>query len=432
MVAVNETASRDEKFSSDLNLSWRDRPLQVIGAGPAGIGLVLALCNRIAAVGERRIPERDLLESLIVFEAGERPGGNMDRYRVNANTSSHDVVQGIADGTPFVAVRDAYLAHPDTQDELIPLPRIGELMVEPLARALTDFLGSRLRCGVAVARIEITPHGFTSFGADGEVLATSRNLMLCCGARDEPLPALLPYRDRWEGSARFLMRNSLDGLPTGNGPVVIVGASHSAFSCAWRLLYDPLFADFAAGRDILLLQRRARIKLRGTPEFAAAHRIAYDPVADVCPDTGLVFRNGGLRKDAKQLYLDIRDGRENRVRLEQIRDIADCGETLARAGLILQATNFAPRLPRIERDGVALSLGRPTRDGELHDLDTGRIVAGLYGMGLGLNILPGDAPRGEPSFGGGIHGFQSYPLAVAPRVIDRIVENLQREASHEN
>ncbi len=53
-------------------------------------------------------------------------------------------------------------------------------------------------------------------------------------------------------------------------------------------------------------------------------------------------------------------------------------------------------------------------------------------MGLGLNILPDGAPRGEPSFHGGIHGFQSYPLAVAPRVIDRIVENLEPEAGDEN
>ncbi len=429
---MSDVAAREEIFCSEANWSGSVRPLQVIGAGPAGIGFVLALCNRIAAAGERRIVERDLLDALLVFEAGARPGGNMDRYRVNANTSSHDVVQGIADGTPFVAVRDAYLAHPETRDELIPLPRIGRLMVEPLARAIADFLGPRLRCGVEVARVEIGPNGFTSFDPAGAVLASSRNLLLCCGARDEPLAALAPYRDRWEGSARFLMRDSLDGLPAGDGPVVIVGASHSAFSCAWRLLYDPLFADFAAGRDIVLLQRRARIKLRGTPEFAAAHGIDYDPVDDVCPATGLVFRNGGLRKDAKWLYLDIRDGRENRVRLEKIDDIADCGETFARAGLILQATNFAPRLPRIERAGVALKLGRPTQHGELRELDSDRIVPGLYGMGLGLNILPDGAPRGEPSFHGGIHGFQSYPLAVAPRVIDRIVENFEPEAGGEN
>ncbi len=404
----------------------------MVGAGPAGIGLVLALCNRVAAAGERRIAERELLESLIVFEAGARPGGNMDRYRVNANTSSHDVVQGIADGTPFVAVRDAYLKHPETQDELIPLPRIGSLMVEPLARAITDYLGPRLHCGVEVARVEIGAGNFTSYDRAGKALATGRNLLLCCGARDEPLAALEPYRDRWEGSARFLMRDSLADLPASDGPVVIVGASHSAFSCAWRLLYDPLFADFAAGREIVLLQRRARIKLRGTPEFAATHGIDFDPATDVCPDSGLVFRNGGLRKDAKWLYLDIRDGRENRVRLERIADIADCDAIFARAGLILQATNFAPRLPRIERDGSALAVGRPTRDGELHDLASGRIVPGLYGMGLGFNILPGGTPRGEPSFDGGIHGFQSYPLSVAPRVVDRIVASLSPEASIEN
>ncbi len=56
------------------------------------------------------------------------------------------------------------------------------------------------------------------------------------------------------------------------------------------------------------------------------------------------------------------------------------------------------------------------------------IVAGLAGMGLGFNILPDREPRGEPSFNGGIHGFQSYPLAVAPPIIDRLIANLPMEA----
>jgi len=41
----------------------------------------------------------------------------------------------------------------------------------------------------------------------------------------------------------------------------------------------------------------------------------------------------------------------------------------------------------------------------------------LFGMGLGFNILPDGEPRGEPSFNGGIHGFQSYPLSIARLVI---------------
>ena len=118
----------------------KDCELQVIGTGPAGIGLVLALCNRIAAAGSD-CPERRLLDNSLFFEAAARPGGQMGAYRINANTSSHDVVQGIDDGTPFAGVRDAYLVHPETQQRLIALPRIGALLVEPLVDALIEFLG---------------------------------------------------------------------------------------------------------------------------------------------------------------------------------------------------------------------------------------------------------------------------------------------------
>jgi hypothetical protein len=85
-------------------------------------------------------------------------------------------------------------------------------------------------------------------------------------------------------------------------------------------------------------------------------------------------------------------------------------------------------LPRIECGGRPIEVGNPGANGELHDLADDRVIPGLYGMGLGLNILPADA-QGEPSFHGGIHGFQSYPLTIAPRLIDCLtaqmaVENL--------
>jgi len=49
--------------------------------------------------------------------------------------------------------------------------------------------------------------------------------------------------------------------------------------------------------------------------------------------------------------------------------------------------------------------------------------------GPGLNILPDDAP-GEPSFNGGIHGFQSYPLLIAPRIIDCLTAQVAVEKVH--
>ena len=170
--------------------------MQVIGVGPAGIGLVLALCNRIAAAGGGDCAEQRLLEDSVFFEAKARPGGQMGAYRINANTSSHDVVQGIDDDTPFAAVRDAYVSHPETRERLISLPRIGALLVEPLVDALVGFLGPRLRVGTPVARIDITGGEFTSFDADDKPLARSRQLVFSCGGDDAILPELEAFAGR--------------------------------------------------------------------------------------------------------------------------------------------------------------------------------------------------------------------------------------------
>ena len=398
--------------------------LQIVGAGPAGMSLVLALCNRIAAANGKAAAEQSILDNLVMFEQGAQPGGKMGRYQVNANTSAHDAVRGIADDTPFVAIRDDYLQHPGTQSELIPLREIEKLMVEPLAQTLSDFLGRRLQCNVRVRRIEFDQESFSSFDEENRLLARSRHMVLCCGAQEIPLQELEPYLGYWEGSAKFLLRDSLDDLPGNRRPIIVIGASHSAFSCVWRLLHDPLFTEFSNGREILMLQRREHIRLRCTPEFAKEHQLDYDAETDVCPTSGLVYRNGGLRKDAKHLYLAIRDGREKRVRLVSMDKLDEQHHILQQAGLILQATGFVGNLPGIEHCGREIRIGNPTQDGELQDAETNTRIPGLFGMGLGLNILPPGAPRGEPSFKGGIHGFQSYPLSIAPRIINRMLADL--------
>ena len=36
-------------------------------------------------------------------------------------------------------------------------------------------------------------------------------------------------------------------------------------------------------------------------------------------------------------------------------------------------------------------------------------------------------PAGEPSFSGGVHGFQSYPLAIAPPIIRQLLAAMPAE-----
>ena len=66
--------------------------LQVIGVGPAGISLVLALCDRVVASPGAHGPDQLLLDSLRMIESSALPGGKMPHYRINANNSAKEVV----------------------------------------------------------------------------------------------------------------------------------------------------------------------------------------------------------------------------------------------------------------------------------------------------------------------------------------------------
>ncbi len=397
----------------------------MIGAGPAGIGVLLALSNRIVANRDDASAALEILQSLLVYEAMPSAGGKMSQYRVNANTSARDVVKGIPDNSPFVAIRDQYLRHPLTQARHIHLAKIGELMMQPLVGKLGELLGERLHCGIEVSRIKIQPDGFHSFNDKNRLLSVSQNLLLCCGAKELPLESLQAFQQRWEGSAQFLLRDDLQNLPRQRKNIVIVGASHSAFSCAWRLLYDPLFKDFAAQSEILVLQRHEQVKVRCTVEFAREHGLKFDPERDVDPVTGIVFKNGGLRKDAKSLYLRIRDGLE----LVKIEDLSDHPDLLQRADLILQAAGFSPNLPTIENANQKLEVGNSSNCGQLRDLASGEIIPGLFGMGLGIDNSDEGPARGEQSYKGSIHGFQSYPLAIGPLIVDQLIIDLDNRKS---
>ncbi|MFT5503704.1 MAG: hypothetical protein ACI845_000033 [Gammaproteobacteria bacterium] len=400
-------------------------PLQIIGAGPAGMSLIIALCNHIAQSDRSQtgtLKARSLFDKLVMIEATDKPGGLMGKYQINANTSSKDVVQGMLEGTVFAELRELYLKLPQTSKDLIPLSEIDQLMVQPLIRIVRDLLGTRLLLNRPVKQLRIDKEKFESIDLEGNVISRSDQVVLCCGGRDDVLPELSDYAEKVEGSLQFLLRKNLTALPSGQGPVVIVGASHSAFSCAWRLLNDPLFSDNLGQREIFILQRHDAIKVRCTPEFAKQHQINYDPEADLAASTGLVYSHAGLRKDAKWLYLNIRDGLEKRVKLVNINHCSDQQGLLGQSALILQATGFKPDVPILQIDGKNVNLGKPSANGELFTLESAERIPGLYGYGLGFNILPVGKAAGEKSFRGGIHGFQSYPLVVAPQIVNNLLK----------
>jgi hypothetical protein len=395
---------------------------QIIGAGPAGLSLIIAFYNRLAdAHATQRLRIQELIDSLVMLDAAGSAGGLMSHYQINANTDAADVVSGIKDDTPFTNLRDHYLKLPETQQALIPLPKVGELMLQALVQKVSNLLGERLRLNSRVARVVKNDNQFVSLDANNQPLASSEYLVLCCGGSEVIMPELGELEGKTQFSGEFLLRRNVEDLPQRSGDIVIVGSSHSAFSCAWRLLHDSSMMEYARGRNIYILQRSKLVKLRCTLEFAQRHNLTYDPANDVCATSGLVYRNAGLRKDAKALYLQIRSGAEKRVQIVPISELSDQAALLDRAALIVQCTGFHTAWPEIEIDGKLSRIDQHSSHGELRDVDSATIIPGLYACGLGMQIKPESKYGGEKSFNGSINGLQSYPLVIAPQIIDQII-----------
>jgi hypothetical protein len=407
-------------------------PCAIIGAGPAGLSFLIALCNRVASASEDdRLRLQGLLDSMVILEATAAAGGLMGDYQINANTDAVDVVRGIADETPFTNLRDQYLKLPETQQALIPLPVIGEKLMQPLAQLAATLLGDRLRFNASVKKVVVEDGQFQCLDTDNHSLLRSDRLVLCSGGSEVLLPELSQWQEKTEFTGEFLRRTQFNNLPEASGSLVIIGASHSGFSVAWRFLNDVLLADWIEGREIIILQRGEQVKMRCSPEFATEHQLAYDNLIDICPVTGLVFRNAGLRKDAKNLYIQIRNGEEPRVRLVSIDKLGDQSQLLDEAALVIQGTGFQTNFPEIELNSKPVRLDQNSQQGELHELSSGKVIPGLYGMGLGMQVLPEGPGRGEKSFNGSINGMLSYPLTLAPEIIDHMLAQPAQQNSRE-
>ena len=397
---------------------------QLIGTGTAGLSFIIALINKIKHASlEDRPKLQTLFDSLIAIEGSTEAGGVLDKYQINANTNAGEIASCLLDGTPFEALRDHYLQQPETQQPLISLPKVGELMLRPIARIITELLGERMLCNTKVDHIKASQNGFESFDNAGQLLARSQKVVLCCGGSETLLADLYPWRHKTIMTSTLLNQKKIEGLPERPGKVVIIGSSHSGFSSAWRLLNDPQMTAYAKGREIIILQRNPLVKLQCTPEFADQHQLPFDAINDVCHVKGLVYRNAGLRKDAKALYLKIKQGEEKRVRLEPITALIDASPLFNDAALIVQCAGFRANLPSVTVDGVSQTIKERSKHGELSETGSGKVIPGLFGFGLGIQIIPEGYYRGEKSFSGSSDGFLPYPNAIAPILIDQLIQD---------
>ncbi|MEK7673239.1 MAG: hypothetical protein AAB373_05125 [Patescibacteria group bacterium] len=386
----------------------------VIGAGPAGIGLAVAADN---------LQKLDLLlrQGTVFADSGDEGGigGGRLNYQIKSNSVGPEFVcldEGV-DGLLSV-VRQGFAAQAllESGNNIVDLPLVRQYLRElggRLIEVVQDFPNSDVLPNTTIDSVhrEDSRDGrrFSVLTASGNVWR-SNNVVLATGAEEQKIDLgknsekIILSTDVLTGEAFEDITERL--IDNRGSEIVILGSSHSAFSAAWKLL-EVLPRDLLAGGIKILHRSDIKLFYNSIAE-AEADGYEFDPVEDVCLPTGKVFRYSGLRGNAKQLYKDVCEGTESRVKLQKyegsVQTDAGASRLLDQSAVLIQAFGHkARKVPVFDKKGREIG---PLLDerGKVEVDDTARVIGlnreiirGLFALGLGHGRKPSEATGGERS-----------------------------------
>lgn len=388
----------------------------VLGLGPAGTGLLTAAAREgvLASLAERGLCLVDTAPTRRVA------AGSLGDYRVRSDTDGRVFNECAAALRPVDAAADA--AAGVEPDGPVELGRAAELLRSAghaFLESLTSRFGADLWQGRVVALdLDGRPRRVLVRSASSWRVLEADRIVVATGGR--------PHLPSWAGRDTVhsdLLLRGRSGLECRKGrarPVVVVGGSHSAFSCV-RYLLDHGWGEPGDAGTIRVLHRSP---IRVTyPDVEAARRdgASFDEL-DVCPQTGRVFRFGGLRGDAAELWTRVRRREEPRVTVQQVSP-RQLRRAVADAALVIAATGYAPAIPELlgARAGGSPPRARWRFDsrGRLRD-EQRRVVPGILGIGLGAGRTRDVTAGGEPSFQGKVDGVWFYQNVGSRHLLDQL------------
>lgn len=209
--------------------------------------------------------------------------------------------------------------------------------------------------------------------------------------------------------------------------VIILGSSHSAFSCIARL---KQFELQSSSIDLRLIYRQpVRLFYNSTKE-ADLDGYLYDPVSDVCPLSGRVNRYSGLRYDSFILGRDVLKGVYTNIEMCSLNSLSEVeySNLIVKADIVLMCTGYHENMVEmVDDNGEKIVFARQGRVVVTNDSCNPLKMDGehlkhfyMYGLGSGLrtNALNG----GESSYQGRIDGVWFYQHEVTPRIIPSLLQ----------
>ena len=395
------------------SLQAKNFNIVVIGNGPAAIGIF------VAAARAGRLQE---LLNRGVAVIGNTPtigSGKLGAYKIRSNSPGGDFLE------PFEASIDRCfeetLAGENAQSlqrnasDILPLEAIGRF-IDSIGRRVQELLEQHPACayfveeaGAIQTQLDDSIRVITNqhiFSAQSVVLATGGRPRAKSDNGTIPADTYLQNPD------------TLNHLLEHGTEVRVIGSSHSAFSVAHTLLKH---ADESHTDIRVHIQHRSPIRLFYDLQKETPPDWYKYSAEDVCPETNRLHRFGGLRGDARELYLRVHTGKEKRVILEGNDVEGDF------AGTTIDATGYETNLiPVIDSNGkpIALNTGE---DSQVNVGALGRLKAlneepipNLYGIGLGYGIRPNGI--GESRFNGRLDGVNVYWGPVGAAMIQSILD----------
>ena len=425
------------------------------GGGPATTGIL------VCASEQGRL-DTLLGRGVCIIEQSSIIGpGAIGSYPISANTRGGTFLTWLDHAEPrqaFDAARNASATHALARFATVfpRLPLVGEHLVS-LGEVVRTRVESVSGCSVvtehSVRDVTLLDSGgaaitFEPVHGGAGITVTADHVVIGMGGRpraDLGQLALLPGLDLHPHAHKLCHANALlderVGLPrrlrraiARTREVVVVGGSHSAWSTAWLLIHDPgLRDDHGRPPTVTVLYRS---HLRFFFESVARARAAgyeFDEASDVCPQTGLVNRHGGLRADAHRLaWAATHAGREDGpVRAISLIDEegarTTAAEALDRAGAVIAAVGYEANVPRITwpdlrpvRLATTESGLQVTEDARLVTAE-GTEIPQLLAFGLGAGQKASGILAGEPSYTGRLDSVRLYQNEVGGIVLDSLL-----------
>jgi hypothetical protein len=430
----------------------------VLGAGPGGLGpLVYA--------GQSGLLDRWLERGVVVLERRARASSALSQYALRADSFGTSFLEctEVADPHPFLvrlreseegaalrpfreerpplALAGAFLARLEAELE-------GAMAAHPRSRFVREQEVRAIHVQSDRVAVECAPRGgrLADERWSGETAVVAfgggQSMHDCAAASVGSLGTLGALAgERLRSSDALLteegIREALGELARAARPeVVVVGGSHNAFSVAWLLTTRAADGLLDAGALAIVARRPPRIFYR-TLEGAEADGYRAFAADDVCPRTRRLHQLGGLRGDGRELWRRIagRPGTTPEPRVVLL-DASHENEDevrarIRRATLVVAATGYRPRLPRVLRDGREIPLlasrGGPSVDERCRLLDAdSRPIDRLFSLGMASGFVPSGSMGGEPSFRGHTNGVWLYQHHIGASVHAGIADVHQR------